>query len=78
MIKPRANFEKPYEEYLCHCLEVTHAQVEDLSKAGLCQSLDEVRQITAAGSGCTACHRRIIAMLQQNQSASSSPICAAR
>ncbi len=44
-------------EVVCRCLGVTSAELEsalDLHNAG---SVEELRDQTGAGSGCTACHR---------------------
>ena len=48
---------------VCHCLGVTESQVQDALDFGGSQNLKDVRDCTGAGSGCTACHRRIIGML---------------
>ena len=49
--------------YLCHCLKVTPDQVRDIVDFHGCGSVDEVTNACGAGGGCTACHRKIRAML---------------
>lgn len=53
---------------ICHCLNVTEAQVEESVDNGRLDSVKAVMDCTGAGSGCTACHRRIIALLRQKSS----------
>ena len=49
--------------YLCHCLKVTQDQVRDAVGFHGCDSVEEVTACCGAGGGCTACHRRIRAVL---------------
>ena len=49
--------------YLCHCLKVTADQVQDAVAFAGCESVAEVTDRCGAGGGCTACHRRIRALL---------------
>jgi len=52
---------------VCHCLRVTTSDVETAISVGGCRSLCDVMQQTDAGRGCTACHRRIKAMLNATE-----------
>jgi len=46
-------------EYLCHCLRITEADVvETIVTLGV-RSFEELRRCTAAGDGCTSCHKRL-------------------
>ncbi len=66
-------------EFVCHCLRVTEEALTDaITRFGL-QTLNDVRQATGAGDGCTACHHRIRQVLREvAQSSSSEPICSVR
>lgn len=44
--------------YVCHCLKVTEEMVIEAVAIGA-DSVAELRQLTGAGDGCTACHRRL-------------------
>jgi bacterioferritin-associated ferredoxin len=50
---------------ICHCLQITETQVRDSIDSGRIASVKDVMECTGAGSGCTACHRQILAMLRQ-------------
>lgn len=51
---------------VCHCLQVTEERLVDaITTLGL-RSVTEVRDHTGAGDGCTACHGRLRAILEQN------------
>ena len=67
--------------YLCHCLKITEeVVVTAVQRLGL-RTVSEVRLHTGAGEGCTACHRRIRACLEEvavQSSSSPSPICSVR
>jgi len=57
---------------VCHCLRVTEEVVLETVAALSLRTVKEVRQHTGAGDGCTACHRKIRRLLEQ-QAQSSSP-----
>ena len=44
------------DDLLCHCLHVSTEEVEQAVDAREVSSLQDVKQQTGAGSGCTACH----------------------
>lgn len=50
---------------LCHCLKVTHGEVTAAIDLHGCESVDQVTNACGAGGGCTACHRKIRALLAQ-------------
>lgn len=50
---------------LCHCLRVTESQIHEAVVINGCRDIKGVMDCTEAGSGCTACHRRILAFLAE-------------
>lgn len=46
-------------KFVCHCLQVTEHQIREVLAIGDVQSVHDVRAITGAGGGCTACHCKI-------------------
>ena len=54
---------------ICHCLGVAESEIRGASDFGGCQTVSDVKETTEAGSGCTSCHRRILALLQESQQA---------
>ncbi|MCH2209786.1 MAG: (2Fe-2S)-binding protein [Fuerstiella sp.] len=57
--------EKSSNQVVCHCLGITEREIGVAGVSGGCRTLADVKAMTAAGSGCTACHRRIIAVLRK-------------
>jgi bacterioferritin-associated ferredoxin len=47
------------EEFACRCLQVTFAQLDSAVDCGQADSVHALIRATGAGTGCTACHRRI-------------------
>ena len=47
------------EEFLCHCAGVAESVVSSAVNLGSVSSVEEVMEITGAGTGCRACHCRI-------------------
>ena len=64
---------------VCHCLRVTEEEILQAAHEGKPHSIKQIMDHTGAGGGCTACHRRILALLAgerpQCESTSSSPMC---
>ena len=58
---------KSVSPVICHCLGITEAEIRSASQIGQCRTISDVKVMTAAGSGCTSCHRRIIALLQEER-----------
>lgn len=56
--------------FVCHCLQVTEAEIVEIVCTGEAASLREIRCRTGAGGGCTACHFRIERMIEQHCPAS--------
>ncbi|GIW78963.1 MAG: hypothetical protein KatS3mg105_0770 [Gemmatales bacterium] len=51
--------------YFCHCLKVTEARVLEALESGL--TVEQIKRETGAGEGCTACHRKLVALFEQRQ-----------
>ena len=71
------------EQIICSCLQITESEIRGALATGADGTLRSIKACTGAGSGCTACHRRIAALLAEHESAqcsgsSCSPICMAR
>ncbi len=63
---------------VCRCLQVTEETViSAIVSLGL-RTVNQVRQATAAGTGCNCCHREIAAYLSVYASSSSPAICSAK
>lgn len=53
-------------QVICYCMHVTEDKIVDaLQTLGL-RTVRDVRQQTRAGDGCTACHRRIQRLIEDN------------
>lgn len=52
---------------VCHCLNVSADEIETSVKLLGCSSLGEVMQCTGAGTGCTACQRRVQGVINRAQ-----------
>jgi bacterioferritin-associated ferredoxin len=44
---------------VCHCLHVTEEMLLEALAALNLGSVNEIRAVTGAGDGCTACHKRL-------------------
>ena len=63
----------------CHCLGVTEEAVLEAATVLGASTVNDLRRLTGAGDGCTACHQRLRLLLVSAQSSSSSsPICSVR
>ncbi|MCA9068194.1 MAG: (2Fe-2S)-binding protein [Planctomycetaceae bacterium] len=58
---------------ICHCLGVRESDIRSAINTGNVQSIQCVMSGTGAGTGCTACIRRISALLCDSCPQSSSP-----
>ena len=47
------------EVFLCHCARVAESVVSSAVTLGEVTSVEEVMEVTGAGTGCRACHCRI-------------------
>lgn len=52
---------------VCRCLGITESEVRTAGEFATCSNLEDVKRMTEAGTGCTSCHRRIIALLRESQ-----------
>lgn len=68
------------DRIVCHCLRVTESEICNSIAVGDADTVKRVMDQTQAGSGCTACHRAIRALLAGRQcpDSSSSPTCVMR
>lgn len=51
------------EQIICQCLQVTESTVREAAARCPFFSLAEIGRETGAGTGCTACHRRLRRLL---------------
>ncbi len=62
------SFEPPNNDpVICHCLGIAESEIRGAHDFGCCQTVADVKAMTAAGDGCTSCHRRILALLQESR-----------
>ena len=70
------------DQIVCNCLQITESEIRGALSTGAVETLNCIKECTGAGTGCTACHRRIAALMAEHKAqcsgASSSPICIAR
>jgi bacterioferritin-associated ferredoxin len=50
---------------VCHCLQVSEEMLLEALHTFDLRNLQEVREHTGAGDGCTACHRQLRAYLER-------------
>jgi NAD(P)H-nitrite reductase large subunit len=55
------------ETILCHCLQVSYAEVQTAIEIYGCATVRDVARQTGAGSGCTCCHQCIRELLSARQ-----------
>ena len=60
------------------CLNITEEQLVSAVATFDLRTVLDVRRMTGAGEGCTACHRKIQLYLDTYSSSSSPDICSAR
>ncbi len=67
------------DEIVCRCLQVSEAEIKTAADLTEGPTVRCIGRLTGAGTGCTACHRRIRSLLaDQCAAASSSPTCVIR
>jgi bacterioferritin-associated ferredoxin len=70
------------QRFVCRCLQVTEADVLRALSTFAVRTVRELRKLTGAGDGCTACHRLLARYLdrfaQSSLSSSAEPICSVR
>lgn len=59
---------------LCECLGVTRGRIAACVRSGRACTVNEVMACTGAGTGCTACHKDIQAVVEQNSRPAPSPL----
>jgi len=66
------------ELFVCPCLRVTESEVVRSLASLPIRNLNELRQLTGAGEGCTCCHERLKQLIDRYAWPSSSPICSVK
>lgn len=62
------------EKVICHCLGVTESDIRTAVANGSVQCIKSVMTETGAGTGCTACIRRINQMIGEGDSQPSASV----
>jgi bacterioferritin-associated ferredoxin len=55
------------DRVICPCLGVTEGEVRGAISTGQVGNLQRVMECTGAGTGCTACRRRLAALLESSR-----------
>jgi bacterioferritin-associated ferredoxin len=63
---------------VCRCLHVTEEEVVTALAIHGVSSVLELRRVTGAGDGCTACHRKLALLIAESSYSSSDPICSVK
>lgn len=53
---------------VCKCLGITEVEVIEITRIKKIGCLAELRMETEAGSGCTACHKKLNQIIRENDS----------
>jgi len=71
---------KTGQRIVCHCLQVTEAEVLGALRARTIRCVKDISRFTEAGGGCTACHPALEEYLNQtpNYLEASPPICSVK
>jgi len=51
---------------VCPCLDISESEILAAGKFAGCRNIADIKTATKAGSGCTSCHRRILALLRES------------
>ncbi len=66
------------DRVVCRCLGIAESEVRAAADFAGCRTLTDIKHTTEAGTGCMACHKRIIRLLAEADgaaySAAASPI----
>lgn len=60
--------------YVCHCLRISAEEIQTAADIADVPTIRCVMRLTGAGTGCTACHRRIQNLLDQSRAAAAEPV----
>ncbi len=63
---------------VCHCLQISSSEIKTAAGAIEAPTVRCIMKCTGAGTGCTACHRRIRRLIEDQCPAGSSPTCVIR
>ena len=58
---------------VCKCLGITEVEVVEITRIKKIACLAELRMESEAGSGCTACHKKLSQIIRENGSLSENP-----
>jgi bacterioferritin-associated ferredoxin len=61
--------------FVCMCLAVTEQEIRDCVRAGA-RTVEEVGELSLAGTGCGGCHESIEMILEGEGISSPRPLCA--
>lgn len=50
--------------YICHCMKVSVEQIRNCVSEG-CKTVEEVGKCTNASTACTACHKKILKIIEE-------------
>ena len=64
------------EQVVCRCLQVTEEQIVVAITTLEVRNLRDLRRETGAGDGCTACHRKLKALLNEHVYVEAGELCA--
>jgi len=60
-----ATVETTHDKMVCYCFGLRESDIQQTVQLHGCQELQAVMNCSGAGTGCTACHRRIQAALSK-------------
>lgn len=58
---------------VCKCLGISEVEVVEITRIKKIGCLSELRAESEAGSGCTACHKKLNQIIRENGSLSENP-----
>lgn len=53
------------DEIICHCMGITRGEIEDAIKEKKLTTVEEIGEVTSAGTGCGGCQDRIQDILKE-------------
>ena len=65
-------------EIVCHCLQISQAEIETAAETTAAPTVRCIMKKTGAGTGCTACHRKIRQLVGDQCPSGASPTCVIR
>lgn len=77
-LETQTALETQTDAIVCHCLQISAAEINAAARTLEVPSIRCIMKCTGAGTGCTACHRRIRQVLAGQCPSGSSPTCVMR